>query len=256
MIKKNFFYLKKLEKKTNLGFFSSRGGVSKNDYASLNCNKNSNDSKKNTSKNINIAIKNLGIKNKNLKLINQTHSNKVYSISNKNFNKKFYGDGLITKDKNIALGVLTADCAPIFIFDTKKKIICCLHSGWKGCLVNIVKKGINKFKNNGLKNSDIIAVVGPCLDFKNFEVEKNFKLKFLQKNKNYSKYFKSKNKNKDFFDFRGIINFQLRKEGIGEIYNIKKDTYKNSNMFFSHRRATHQNKINTGRMINIISFRD
>ena len=212
MIKKNFINLKNLEKKINIGFFTSKGGVSKGNYLSLNCNENSKDLKNNINRNINIAVKNLGIKNKNLKLINQIHSNKIYSISNKNFNKQYYGDGLITKDKNIALAVLTADCVPIFIFDVKKKIICCLHSGWKGGLLNIVKKGINRFKNNGIKNSDIIVVVGPCLSYQNFEVNKNFKSKFLKKNMHYLNFFKYKNRNKDLFDLRGLINFQLKSE--------------------------------------------
>ena len=91
---------------------------------------------------------------------------------------------------------------------------------------------------------------------KYFEVDKKFKLKFIKKNNYYSKFFKYKNKNKDYFNLRGILNYQLNAEGISQIYNIKKDTYKNSDYFFSHRRATHQNKKFTGRMINIISFRD
>ena len=90
----------------------------------------------------------------------------------------------------------------------------------------------------------------------NFEVDKKFKLKFIKKNKSYQKFFKSKNRNKDIFELRSLINFQISKERIDNVFNIRKDTYKNSHIFFSHRRATHQNKIQTGRMINIISLRD
>ena len=99
-------------------------------------------------------------------------------------------------------------------------------------------------------------MVGPCLGFENFEVDKNFKIKFLKKNKYYSKFFSHKNENKDLFNLRNLINFQLKKEGIQKIYNIRKNTYKYSDYFFSHRRAIHENKVMTGRMINIISFRD
>ena len=54
---------------------------------------------------------------------------------------------------------------------------------------------------------------------------------------------------------RGIINFQLKNLNIKNIYNIKKDTYSNISTFFSHRRSTHNKQLNSGRMINIISFK-
>ena len=252
----NFININKFVDIVNLGFFTSRGGISKGDFNSLNCSKSNDDKKNNVSKNIKIALNALGIEKKRLKLINQIHSNKIFFINNNNLNKDIYGDGLITENKNIALGILTADCAPIFIFDKKKSIVCCLHSGWKGALNNIVSKGIKKIKRKKIKSQNIIVIVGPCLGFSNFEVDKKFKLKFIKKNRSYQKFFKSKNRNKDIFDLRNLINFQISKEGIDNVFNIRKDTYKNSHIFFSHRRATHQNKIQTGRMINIISLRD
>ena len=252
----NFININKFVDIVNLGFFTSKGGISKGDFNSLNCSKSNDDKKNNVSKNIKIAINALGIKKKRLKLINQIHSNKIFFINNNNLNKDIYGDGLITENKNIALGILTADCAPIFIFDKKKSIVCCLHSGWKGALNNIVSKGIKKIKRKKIKSQNIIVIVGPCLGFNNFEVDKKFKLKFIKKNRSYQKFFKSKNRNKDIFDLRSLINFQISKERIDNVFNIRKDTYKNSHIFFSHRRATHQNKIQTGRMINIISLRD
>ena len=252
----NFININKFVDIVNLGFFTSKGGISKGDFNSLNCSKSNDDKKNNVSKNIKIALNALGIEKKRLKLINQIHSNKIFFINNNNLNKDIYGDGLITENKNIALGILTADCAPIFIFDKKKSIVCCLHSGWKGALNNIVSKGIKKIKRKKIKSQNIIVIVGPCLGFNNFEVDKKFKLKFIKKNRSYQKFFKSKNRNKDIFDLRNLINFQISKEGIDNVFNIRKDTYKNSHIFFSHRRATHQNKIQTGRMINIISLRD
>ena len=252
----NFININKFVDIVNLGFFTSRGGISKGDFNSLNCSKSNDDKKNNVSKNIKIALNALGIEKKKLKLINQIHSNKIFFINKNNLNKDIYGDGLITENKNIALGILTADCAPIFIFDKKKSIVCCLHSGWKGALNNIVSKGIKKIKRKRIKNQNIIVIVGPCLGFSNFEVDKKFKLKFIKKNRSYQKFFKSKNRNKDIFNLRSLINFQISKERIDNVFNVRKDTYKNTHIFFSHRRATHQNKMQTGRMINIISLRD
>ena len=255
-MKKNYINLKKLNNKINFGFFTSKGGVSRGVYNSLNCSKSSKDKKNNVHKNIKIAVKNLGIEDKKLKLINQIHSNKVFLINKKNYKNKFYGDGLISIDNNIALGVLTADCAPIFIFDNNKKIICSLHSGWKGTLKNIIRESIIKIKRKKINTNEINAIIGPCLGYSNYEVDKKFKIKFIKKNKSYKKFFKQKNKNKDYFNLRGLINFQLKKEGVKNIFNIRRDTYKNSQNYFSHRRTTHEYKVATGRMINIISFRD
>ena len=254
MNSKNFLTIKKLSDKINFGFFKSKGGVSKKSFYSLNCSKSVGDNIKNVEKNIKIALNDLLISNKKIKLINQVHSNKIFLISKNNLNKKFFGDGLVTSDKNIAIGVLTADCAPIFLFDIKKNLICCLHAGWKGALTNICRKGLETFINKKIKKKDIIVIIGPCLGFKNFEVDKEFKLKFIKKDPAYFKFFKNKNKNKDIFDLRGLLNFQINAEGIKNIYNIRKDTYKHSRDFFSHRRITHQKKSKTGRMINIISF--
>ena len=252
---KNFLKIKKIEKDINFGFFTSRGGISKNNFYSLNCSKSSGDYKNNVVKNIEIAKQELKIKNKKLILINQIHSNKVMSINKNNFKRKFYGDALITNQKNFAVGVLTADCAPILLYDIKKKIICAIHSGWKGTLLNIVSTTLKKIKNKNIKSNEIVAIVGPCLGYKNFEVDKSFKLKFIKSNGSYSNYFKSKNKYKDLFNLRGMINFQLKSEGVSNIYNIRRDTYENGHIFFSHRRSSHQMKKSTGRMINIISFK-
>ncbi len=253
---KNFNHIKKFEKNIYHGFFTCMGGVSKNNYLSLNCNKNSKDNKKNIKKNIFIALKNLGIKNKKIVFINQIHSDKIFLINNKNYKDNFYGDGIITKEKELALAVLTADCAPIFIFDNQKNFVSCLHAGWKGALNNISAKCIKKLNKKNIKIKNIIAIVGPCLGLMNFEVDKKFKFKFISKNNSYMRFFKYKNKHKDLFDLRGLLNFQLKEEGLKNIYNIKRDTYKNSKMFFSHRRATHLKQGATGRMINIISLKD
>ena len=254
-MKKIYLNISKLKKEINFGFFTSNGGVSKGNYKSLNCSKNNKDDKNNVSENLKIVKQKLNIKNKKLKLINQTHSNKIIKVNPKNYKNSHYGDGLITNNKEIALGILTADCAPIYIYDTKQEMICCLHSGWKGTLNNIVGKGIKIFKSKKIKAKNIVVVVGPCIGFNNYEVDKNFKDKFINRNENYSNFFKIKNKNKDLFNLRGLINFQIRTENIKNIYNISRDTFKNSSIFFSHRRSKHQKNKQTGRMINIISFK-
>ena len=104
------------------GFFNRKGGESKGIYKSLNCGMGSLDKNKNVINNIKIVCKKIGVNQKNLITLKQVHSNKFYFIEKNKLNKnKLKGDALITNLKNIALGILTADCAPIFIYDNKKK---------------------------------------------------------------------------------------------------------------------------------------
>ena len=104
------------------GFFNKLGGYSTGIYKSLNCGPGSKDNKRNVNKNLRKICIKIKCSKKNLILLNQIHSNKVISI-NKVPKRKLLGDALITSKKKFALGILTADCAPVFIYDSKKKII-------------------------------------------------------------------------------------------------------------------------------------
>jgi len=255
---KRYFAINNIkDRKIIHAFFSKKNGYSKNNFFSLNCSLNSKDNKKIVEKNIQLAKKILGISNKKIKFLNQNHSNKIAIIDNNNFDKKIIADGSITKNKNIALAILTADCAPIFIFNQSNTHICSLHAGWRGCLKNIIKESIKIMKKKNIKINELRAIVGPCLGKKNFEVDDIFKRNFLKKNNIYQKFFYINKKNKKiYFDMRGLINFQLKNEGVNKISNILLDTYSNDDLFFSQRRSSHKKTLPTGRMINIISFND
>ncbi len=233
-------------------FFNNKGGVSKGIYKSLNCGPGSKDKKSNINKNLNIVSNKIGFKRKNLLLLNQIHSSKFFILKNKP-RTKFKGDGMITSKKNIALGILTADCAPIFICDPVKKIIAATHAGWKGAYKKIVKKVIKKMLNMGSKKVNIITVIGPCIDQKNYEVQKDFKKKFLNETKNNKKYFKIIKK-KIYFSLRDYIKGQLEDIGIKNIEIIKKDTYNRKNNFFSSRRSK-KNNHDYGRNISVIMIK-
>jgi YfiH family protein len=199
-------------------------------------------------------MKNLNLDKKKLILIKQTHSSKVIRINKNNLNQILEADGVITSLNNVVLGILTADCAPIIIYDDKNKFICNLHSGWKGSLNNISKNAIKLFDKYNIKRKNLTAIIGPCLGANNYEVDKKFQKKFINKNIKYAKFFRSKNKNKSYFNLRALINFQLTELNLKKIYNINMDTYSNDNLFFSHRRATHKGLKSTGRLINLISL--
>ena len=186
-------------------------------------------------------------------MLNQIHSNKFYFID-KNFKfnkKKLKGDALITNVKNIAIGVLTADCVPILIYDKNLKVISIIHAGWKGAYVRIIKKVIRFLINNGSNVRDLIAVIGPSIFQKNYEVQKDFKEKFLKKDKQ-SKIFFKLIKNKTYFSLNKCIYSELKKLGINNLEIINKDTFDPKNNFFSARRSFHNKENDYGRNISII----
>jgi len=245
---------KKLKKFNNIkhGFFNNKGGVSSGIYKSLNCGIGSDDNKKDVLKNLKIVSEKIDIKKK-LILLNQLHSNKIYFV-NKIPKKKLSGDGLISNARNIAIGILTADCAPIFFFDPKKNIIGAAHAGWKGAYKKIGKKMINYFIRKGSKLNNIFAVIGPCISQKNYEIKNDFKKKFLKQNPKNEKHFKII-KNKIYFDLKGYIFRQLKNAGINNIEIIKKDTFNPKNNFFSARRSLKKKINDYGRNISIIMIK-
>jgi len=252
MFLKNFFFIKNSPAKH--GFFTRLDGLSKKQFRSLNCSSSNDDDKKNVNENRLIAIKNLNLNKKKLILITQTHSSKVIRITKNNLDKNIKADGMITSLNNVILGILTADCAPVIIYDDKNKFVCNLHSGWKGSLNNISKTAIKLFDKYQIKRKNLTAIVGPCLGVKNYEVDKNFQRMFIEKNIKYSKFFRYKNKKKSYFNLRALINYQLSELGLKKIYNINRDTYSSENLFFSYRRSTHKGEKTTGRLINLISL--
>ena len=162
------------QRSVTYGFFGSKGGVSKGIYKSLNCGVGSNDKKNNIKKNLNIVLKKLKSNTKKIHLPKQIHSNKFYFIKNKSIKNRFKCDALITKQINTPIGVLTADCAPIVLFDPNKEIISVIHAGWRGALSGIVKNVTNFFIKEGSKVESLEIIIGPCISQNSYEVKDDF----------------------------------------------------------------------------------
>ncbi len=235
------------------GFFNRLGGVSKGIYKGLNCGLGSDDKIKDVRKNIEKVCQKIGCNKNNLIMLDQIHSNHIHKII-KIPKKKLKGDSLITNKKGIALGILTADCAPVFIYDPVNNLICALHAGWKGAYKKIVSTTLRKFKSNGSNFKNLIAVIGPCIGKENYEVRNDFLDKFINLDNSNKKFFKIK-RDKIYFSLKDYIKEQLVRSGVKNIEIIRKDTYKLNNNFFSARQSIKNKLHDYGRNISVIMIK-
>jgi len=249
------FFSKKLQQFKNIKhcFFSRKNGFSKGIYKSLNCGLGSSDKRGNILKNLKSVSKEIGCKKESLITLNQKHSSQVLCFNtDADVKNKLTGDAMISTVKNIGIGVLTADCASIFFYDPKNKIIGCSHAGWKGAFNGIIKNTVEKFNELNSNNKDLIAVVGPCINKKNYKVRNDFFKKFIDKDKKNEIFFEKIENENYFFDLRGFINKEILNLGIVDIENIEKDTFSEKDFFYSHRRSILNKEQDYGRCISVI----
>ncbi len=246
---------KKLSKQKGIihGFFNRTGGKSTGIYKSLNCGPGSKDTIKKVNKNLKIVKDKISKKSKNIFLMHQIHSNKVIFIDKHfKFNRKNKtADAVITSQKKIPLAILTADCAPIFLYDKKKNMVAAIHAGWKGAFKGIIKKVIKFMLKKGCEEKNIIAAIGPCIQEKSYNVRKDFLKRFIEKDKKNKIFFKS-TKNMIYFNLTNFVKSQLKFNKITNIEAIKIDTFDKKNNFFSARRSLRLNHDDYGRNISII----
>ena len=140
---------------------------------------------------------------------------------------------------------------PILICDSQKKMIAAIHAGWKGAYKGIVDRVIKFIIKKGSKPQNITAVIGPAISIDNYEVQNDFKIRFLRKDKKNKIFFKLKYK-KLYFDLSKYVKSVLLKNKIKKIEKIKIDTFDIKNKFFSARRALTLKHADYGRNISII----
>ncbi|MGE5458542.1 MAG: peptidoglycan editing factor PgeF [Methanococcaceae archaeon] len=111
----------------------------------------------------------LGIDENNIVLQKQVHSDICTRVDKGGMCGE--SDALITNKPDIALVVSVADCTPIFLYDTKEKVIAAIHSGWKGTEKRIVSRTLQKMKEDfQTKAANIIAYIGPSISQQNYEI--------------------------------------------------------------------------------------
>jgi hypothetical protein len=105
-----------------------------------------------------------------LQTVRQIHADVIHVVRSRK-PVPLTGDGMVTDRKGIALGILTADCFPVLLVDTKRKAVGAFHAGWRGTVKRIVEKGVGIMRLEfGSHAEDIHAVIGPGIQNCSFEV--------------------------------------------------------------------------------------
>lgn len=88
-------------------------------------------------------------------------------------------DAFITNLPGVAIGVRTADCVPILLYDPVRRVIAAVHSGWKGTVLKIAGNTIERMRDIfGTRPADLHAVIGPSIGPKSFQVGEEVAEKF------------------------------------------------------------------------------
>ena len=127
-----------------------------------------------------------------------------------------------------------------------------IYSGAENELVWLLEHPEIYTAGTSSNNSDLIAVVGPCIKKENYEVGMDLLKKFTDKNLENEKFFEKISNEKYLFDLRGFINNEISHLSIKSIENIEKDTFSENEFFYSYRRSCYKKEKDYGRCISVI----
>jgi NADH dehydrogenase [ubiquinone] 1 alpha subcomplex assembly factor 7 len=235
------------------GFFGRRGGASKGLYASLNCGPGSNDVRNHVLENRARALGELA-PDATLVTLYQVHSARVVTVTEPwVLGEGPKADAMVTDRRDLALGILTADCAPVLFADAEAKVIGAAHAGWKGALAGVTDQTILAMEALGARRERIAAAIGPCIGQANYEVGPEFRAAFLEQNPDNARFFIASGREAHFrFDLEGYVVHRLKEAQIGSVEPLSACTYARESEFFSFRRATHRSEPDYGREISLI----
>ncbi len=239
--------------KISHGFFTRGGGVSSGIYSGLNCGPGSGDHPKNVKKNRQLAMDELG--DGNLLTCYQVHSPDVITVSEPwPENQLPKADGMVTNRSGIALGILTADCAPVLLADIAGGVIGALHAGWKGAVLGVVENTVKAMVDLGADLSRTVSVIGPTIQQQSYEVGVDVRAQVIESNvSNGERFFIPSGREGHYmFDLPKYVLSRLENTGIVTCVSLGLDTYADEKSFFSYRRATHNNEKDYGRILSAI----
>lgn len=198
------------------------GGVSMGSFSSFNVSPFSGDSTENFNRNLQILSQKTEIPTDSFIFPLQTHADKTLIIdseflmlgSEEKANALKGIDALITAEQNICIGVTTADCVPLLLFDHKQKVIAAVHAGWRGTCARLVQKTLNEMQLNfGTNPMDVFVLIGPSISSEVYEVGRELTKNFAEAGFPVNKIF-TERADKLFLDLWEANRFLLLESGI------------------------------------------
>ncbi|WP_316015230.1 peptidoglycan editing factor PgeF [Roseobacter sp. HKCCA0434] len=230
------------------GFFTRRGGASSGIFAGLNCGPGSSDQAEAVRINRGRVAEAMGVTPASLISLHQVHSPDVVTVHEVPAERP-RADAMVTDRPGLALGILTADCAPVLFADPDAGVIGAAHSGWKGAVGGVLEATIEAMEALGAKRDAIRAVIGPTISQRNYEVGLDFMDNLLAEDDANSRFFAGgRDADHVQFDLPSYALTRLRDAGV-EAEWTGHCTYAEPDRFFSYRRSTHLKEADYGRLI-------
>ena len=163
-------------------------------------------------------------------------------------------DAVVTDRPGLALGILTADCAPVLLADAEAGVIGAAHAGWKGAIAGVTDTTVAAMESLGARRGRITAVVGPCIAQASYEVDAGFRARFVATDPDNERFFVAGRPGHAQFDLPGYVTHRLTHFGIGKVEALALDTRELADRFYSFRRATLAGEPDYGRQISLIAL--
>ena len=235
------------------GFFDRRGGVSTGVYASLNAGPGSADDAAAVTGNRRRVADALGAAT--LVSLHQHHSADAVIINAPVAAERAKADGMVTNSPDVALGILTADCAPVLFEDEEAGVVGAAHAGWRGALAGITDATLDAMERQGAARHRVRAVIGPTISQRAYEVGPEFMDAFMDEDPENARFFAGGQGDRMQFDLPSYLLNRLRREGVEAVWTGH-CTYSDEARFFSYRRATHRGEGDYGRLVAAIRPRE
>ncbi len=220
-------------------------------FASLNCGYGSPEAPELIAENRARIAAHVGVAPERLYSVTQTHSADVVTIDTpEDYVVGTKADAMVTNTKGIALGVLTADCAPVLFQDAENGVVGAAHAGWRGAFGGVLEATIAAMQALGAR--DIAAAVGPCISQKNYEVGFEFFETFMDENPEYARFFVNAPQEKYLFDLPSFALHRLRQAGVNAEWTGH-CTYAAPEDFYSYRYSQHNALPSYGRLLSVIT---
>jgi hypothetical protein len=236
------------------GFFTREGGVSDGIFVSLNCGFGSADASTNVTENRGRAMDTLGLARDRLVTCYQVHSPRVAVVDAVwTLDDRPRADAMVTRRTGIALGILTADCAPVLLADAHAGVIGAAHAGWRGAISGVLEATLGAMEALGAARTRIAAAIGPCISQPNYEVGPELFERFVSADAANARYFVPSNRaGHHRFDLESYVADRLSRAGVADVARLAACTYARDSDFFSFRRNTHKGEKEYGREISAI----